>query len=412
MHPPGNRTDRRNVIMHVMQRSVGSRQGVRIEPYVLVEVMVFVTSEATNLVHDSPHAVPRWTTAIEIALFSLLRFWLPRNDATLRRKIGFIACETLVLAALAAGAMNPAIIIVASALMLRNTQFFSMRASYLFGGAAFALVLCSLVYWSRDGGVSWSTIAGWLITLTLATSMSSVLTHVAVNERTTAQSLQRANDELRRYASEAAEVAAVNERGRVAFDLHDAVGHALTALNVQLESAIRLRAVDPRTADDLLDSAKHLGTEALASVRATVAHLRADPLEREPLDVVLTRVCGRFEKTFDIAIARELACAPDDAAVTTTVTRITEEALVNVVRHAAAHTVSLALRRDGRRSVLEICDDGIGFVPADNAAGHGITIMRERAAASAIALDLRSAPGAGTTVRLSWSARFPSEDVA
>jgi signal transduction histidine kinase len=381
-----------------------ARHAPWIEPFVLIELMVFVTAESANIVEDTPHAVPWWATAICIALFSAIRLRLPAREAPLRPKVFFVACEVAILIATAAGTMNPALIILTIALMLRNTELFDPKTSYLLGAGVLAVVLTALALWSRGGGISWTVIASWLITLTLSTVMAGVLTSVAASERISAVRLRAAYEDLRKYAASAADVAAVQERARIAADLHDAVGHALTALNIQLESAIRLRASDPGSADALLDSAKALGSEALTSVRATVARLRADPLERETLDVVLERVCGRFERDFGMTIRCTLSPLRNDPAVTTTIARITEEALVNVVRHAGSRNVRVCLRRDAEHAALEIEDDGVGFLTEDNASGHGLQIMRERAQASAIDIAVRSKPGAGTTIALSWRA--------
>ncbi len=396
----------------LMPRPIVPQKPPLIEPFVLIELMVFVTAEAANVVDDTPHAVPWWLTAVCIAAFSLLRLRLPAYDAVVANKVIFVAWEVAILIATAAGTMNPALIILTIALMLRNAELFGGRTSALLGAGVLAIVLVALALWSRGGGVSWNVIAGWVITLSLSTAMVGVLTTIAASERLSAVRLRAAYEELRRYASSAADVAAEKERARVAADLHDAVGHALTALNIQLESAIRLRATDAATADDLLDSAKGLGSEALASVRATVARLRADPLEREALDIVLDRVCRRFESDFGMTIRCDLAAMRGKPAITTTIARIAEEALVNVVRHAGSRAVYVRLRERADEATLEIADDGVGFIAEDNAFGHGLQIMRERAQAHAIALDIRSAPGVGTTIALSWRARPNAERAA
>jgi signal transduction histidine kinase len=256
-------------------------------------------------------------------------------------------------------------------------------------------VLVSMLFWGHAQGISWSTIGGWAVITSLAWGLTQALTSFAAGER-------RANAELRKYAAISAEVAAVKERGRIALELHDMIGHALTALNVQLESALRLRDVDPAAADALIVSSKSLGSEALGDVRRTVARLRSDPLERRPLDQVMQGLCERFERTFSIDVERSLAHVAGDPATNTAVIRIIEEALNNVARHAGSSKIDLRLACSAERNVLEMRDDGCGFDINDHVAGHGLAIMRERASAADIDLTVRSAPGAGTLVRMAW----------
>jgi two-component system sensor histidine kinase UhpB len=113
-------------------------------------------------------------------------------------------------------------------------------------------------------------------------------------------------------------------------------------------------------------------------------------------------LCERFERTFSIDVERSLAHVAGDPATNTAVIRIIEEALNNVARHAGSSKIDLRLACSAERNVLEMRDDGCGFDINDHVAGHGLAIMRERASAADIDLTVRSAPGAGTLVRMAW----------
>jgi signal transduction histidine kinase len=237
----------------------------------------------------------------------------------------------------------------------------------------------------------------------MAIGITGALASFAAAERRAATALRAAHEELRRHAERAAERAAQSERARIAADLHDAIGHALTALNVQLQSAIRLRAQRPDEADAFVASALELGLGALADVRGTVGALRADPLERDPLDRVLARVVERHEAAGGPQIETAVEAWTDEPAMATVVARIAEEALVNALKHARARCVRLGLRANADGAAeLEIRDDGCGFDPSEQASGHGLAIMRERALDAGITFALRSAPGSGTCVTLQW----------
>jgi signal transduction histidine kinase len=325
-----------------------------------------------------------------------LRFALPWAQRQTRRVWAFIAIEVALLICISAQVNGAAITIISVSVALRSAELLRPPGALYATGVLLAVVLVAMAFWGRAQGISWNTIGDWAVITSLAWGLTGALTSFAAGER-------QANAELRKYAAIAADVAAVKERGRIALELHDMIGHALTALNVQLESALRLRDRDPAAADALIVSSKSLGSEALEDVRRTVARLRADPLERRPLDEVMVRLCERFEKTFTIDVVRALAPVTGDPATNTAVIRILEEAFNNVARHAGGSRIDLRLGRLAERNVLEMRDDGCGFDTNDHIAGHGLAIMRERASAADIDLAVHSAPGSGTLVRMTWN---------
>jgi two-component system sensor histidine kinase DesK len=194
------------------------------------------------------------------------------------------------------------------------------------------------------------------------------------------------DEKLEERRAVAAELALVAERDRVARDVHDVLGHSLTALSVKAELASRLIDVDPARARAELESIQETARQALAEVRSTVGGLRAGNLEAELAaaprvlaDVgVTTRVVGDVADT-----------DPRQRAMLAWVLR---ESVTNVVRHAHATAVTIELGRDG----LSVTDDGAG--PGDHE-GNGLRGMRERVAAAGGTLDLVDARP-GTRVRV------------
>ena len=181
-------------------------------------------------------------------------------------------------------------------------------------------------------------------------------------------------------------LALVAERERVARDVHDVLGHSLTALSVKAELAARLIDVDPARARAELESIQATARQALAEVRATVGGLRAGNLEAE------------------------LAAAPrvlEDAGITTTVTGtvadtdprhrallawVLRESVTNVVRHARARSVVIELGSRG----LSVTDDGDGCTGQE---GNGLRGMRERVAGAGGTLEISPGPP-GTRVEV------------
>nr|MBA3329068.1 sensor histidine kinase [Solirubrobacterales bacterium] len=190
------------------------------------------------------------------------------------------------------------------------------------------------------------------------------------------------------------------ERARVARDLHDEVNQALTAV------ALRLRATaeqaPPELADELAETQRLTG-EAMRELVGLARELRPTALDDHGLLPALRTQVGEVGRRFgiDARFAADGEPPPLGEDEQIVVYRVVQEALSNAARHARARTVSVALvARDGARLRVLVADDGCGFDPATAGAGLGLEGMRERALLACASLDVRSAPGAGTTVEL------------
>jgi signal transduction histidine kinase len=195
------------------------------------------------------------------------------------------------------------------------------------------------------------------------------------------------------------ELSVLEERARLARELHDAVTQRLFSIRAHARAAQVLMAKDPGQAAGELAAIAELGAQAHGELRAVIDGLA--PPELDGLAESLRRyalLAGRAHGTevrLSVRHVPELA-APVQAAVF----RVAQEALHNALRHSGAGEVRVALSRTRRRVVLEVSDDGTGFDPGLAAGGLGLVSMRERAAAVGGVLRVSSAPGAGTTVRL------------
>jgi signal transduction histidine kinase len=211
--------------------------------------------------------------------------------------------------------------------------------------------------------------------------------------------LAQAHEELRQHVDRVGELAALRERERIALDIHDAIGHELTVLTLQLESAAHVLASHPAAAD--ISRAHAASLRVLACVRRAVREINVDPLERGPLDVAIRRVCSNFGAGSGVALRLDAASLPTFSAATTThVVNIVREALTNATRHGRARLVRVEASADDMAVTVAIEDDGCGFLPDLNATGHGLRGMRSRAAAVGASLEIRSAPGTGSLVRM------------
>lgn len=191
--------------------------------------------------------------------------------------------------------------------------------------------------------------------------------------------LAAANDRLRTYAGEIEELVSVNERNRIARDIHDTVGHCLTVIHVQLEAADASLESSPTKARSALEKARQLAHEGLGEVRRSVALLRGASPAYRPIAASIERLARETESaklTVDMRVhgsARPLA-----EPVECTLYRAAQEALTNVRRHSEAHSVSIDLdfTADGQVE-LRIKDDGVGS--GNPSGGMGLVGIRERA---------------------------------
>lgn len=193
------------------------------------------------------------------------------------------------------------------------------------------------------------------------------------------------------------------ERRRLAAEIHDGISQRIVGLAFHLSAALDALPTDPQFAAERIAAARDLAAAALDETRLAIVGLRPpvlDDLGLGPSLESLVRNCPGLEVEIDIEDCR----LPDH--VETALFRIAQEAVQNVLKHADASHLALRLRCRRDRVVLEVEDDGRGFdttASTGSATGvsYGLSGMRERAALVDAVLDVRSAPGRGTTVRVS-----------
>ncbi len=195
--------------------------------------------------------------------------------------------------------------------------------------------------------------------------------------------------------------AALDERMRLARDIHDTVAQSLTGVIVHLE-ALEHAAGDALAAADHRTRALDLARVGLREARLSVQGLRASALDGQDLSNALAAVVARADASGQAAARFSLQgdAAGVPAPIANELLRIGEEALANALRHASPHHVltSLQVNHDAVRLVIE--DDGAGIDPADsNESGYGLLGMRERATRLGGTLSIESQPGEGTRVQ-------------
>lgn len=250
------------------------------------------------------------------------------------------------------------------------------------------------------------------INATLTFGLTLVFVLLLVNallaEWQSREQLSAANEQLRQYALRIENQATLQERNRIAREIHDSLGHLLTAQSIQLENALLFLPSEVEKTRSFLTEARQLGSSALQEVRQSVATLRSDPLQGKPLELAIAPLVKSFQQTTGITpeVMTELRSTLSTD-VSTAIYRILQEALTNIAKHAEATRVSLQLWEKPDGLHLRVEDNGHGFNPDQNTTGFGLKGMRERAIGWA-----GSSPSAASPIRVAKLRRwFPYRDL-
>ncbi|QAY74442.1 sensor histidine kinase [Agromyces protaetiae] len=208
------------------------------------------------------------------------------------------------------------------------------------------------------------------------------------------------------------QIAEQRERVRIARELHDVIGHALSQIHVQASVGLHLMDRDPEQARQALATVKETSKLALDEVRSVVGVIRMGDAPLAPqaeLDQLPRLVAGVRSPDLDVSLDDRLGATQADRpgrSVQWAVYRIAQEALTNIVRHAHASHASVCVERAADDVVVTVEDDGRGFDSEADVSGAGLLGMRERAELLGGEIELVPREGGGTRVvaRLPWSA--------
>jgi signal transduction histidine kinase len=195
-------------------------------------------------------------------------------------------------------------------------------------------------------------------------------------------------------ASKAAALSAAAERNRLARDIHDGLGHHLTAIAVLLDKAAAFRDRDPAVADRAIEDAHRSARRALDDVRRSVRTLRVEaaPFRLSSALDELVRDADDGQPSVTVDVTGDESRYPTGAL--TALYRAAQEGITNARRHARARRVSVDVHCDALRARLVVADDGCGFPPERE--GYGLLGMRERVQLAGGSVEVDSGPGHGT----------------
>ncbi len=387
-----------------MEQGTLSRREGRTLILIVYAVLAAVAVAGWN---NAPDPIVRWLTLGLCLLFGLLMLKMPRPGTHAARVHGYLAVQTILVASMMAihpdwslFALLFFILSGQAALVLTSRQSAAWIA--VFGGIS---LYFGLVRWGWPGGVVAALIYGGGLTFFHVFARALIRADVARREsQELLARLQEAHDRLQDYSLRAEELAVVQERNRLAREMHDTLGHRLTVAAVQLEAAQRLCGQDPERAAGLLSTVRDQVREALAELRSTVATMRS-PLEADlELPSSLRRLAGAFEEATGLTVHRVLPEKLPNLPATHRLAlyRTAQEALTNVGKHASANQVWIVLSASEQEVALLVADDGRGITNDGHPPGFGLRGLRERAGqlGGDLCLEPRPLGGSQLSMRL------------
>jgi len=195
-------------------------------------------------------------------------------------------------------------------------------------------------------------------------------------------------------------LAALEERQKLARELHDSVSQALYGIALGAHTARTLLERDPGLVAEPLAYILSLAKAGLAEMRALIFELRPESLETEGLVSAISKQAAAVQARHDVPVETDMCEEPDlPLKAKQELYRVAQEALHNIIKHAGASRVNVRLGRTAEVIILEIRDNGRGFDPLGSFPGHlGLRSMQERVSHLGGRLQIESAPGQGTHI--------------
>ncbi len=359
-----------------------------------------------------------WLELLLFGLIGLMGLYLPLTQ--LRAKLFYTAVELslfgiLVMRCLDNPLMMRMIPLLGLVIVIRSCQIFQTQgrlvvAVVTFGLHLFASLTLGQTAISKNLSRLISTPESWqvsvfqtnvIILFTLALLFVFLLVDALLSVHRNQQQLEIAHTQLQQYALQVEGQAALQERNRIAREIHDSLGHALTAQTILLENVLLFWEQDTERAKSYLLQAKDSSYQALKEVSRAVAALRDSPQPDKPLQAAITELVHQVCQSTPMTPTCEVnITAPLSDELSLAAYRIVQEALTNVVKHAQATQLSVQISTKPQSLYVQVLDNGIGFEPGKNTTGFGLRGMKERAIALGGICQIKSSPGAGCRIRV------------
>lgn len=293
-------------------------------------------------------------------------------------------------------------------------------ASYVGIGAA-GLIVHSHIVFTDNSVTAWVLYAGVVVLQTAAVAAGVYgglkLTELAEERRQTVDQLEAMLAENAglhaQLVAQAHEAGVLDERQRMAREIHDTIAQGLTGVITQLEAAHQAWGDDGEVTRHL-DLAGGIARESLDEARRSVQAIRPGPLDHSRLPEALDEIAAKWAVASDIEVQMQTTGErrPLRPEVEVTLLRAAQEALANVAKHARATRVGITLSFMDGAVVLDVRDDGIGFEPAGpvGESSFGLAGMRQRVEDAKGRMEIESAPGEGSAISITLTTEVQSHD--
>ncbi len=355
-----------------------------------------------------PQPVPHYPalTIGSLIVFGLMGLKIPTGKLT--TKVIYTASEILLilLTSTASGRAIRLFAFLYLILVTRSCLIFKLPGRLAITGLSFALFFKTLLRRFEHVATTPTIeeklrffVLGYPFFFGLSLVFVLLLMNAVLAERQIRDKLEHANQQLRQYALLIEDQATLQERNRIARDIHDSLGHSLTALNLQLETGLKLWQSNPTKAMSFLVMAKELGSKALQDVRQSVSTMRANPLQGKSLEKAITLLIDDFYRVTGILPRSEIDVSTTiPLEVSTAIYRLTQESFTNISKYAYATEVIFQLTMTHKGLMLMIQDNGQGFSLEQNTTGFGLQSMRDRTLAIQGQFNIESTPGSGCKI--------------
>lgn len=192
------------------------------------------------------------------------------------------------------------------------------------------------------------------------------------------QELENANEQLHEYASMTEKMVQTRERNRLAREIHDTIGHALTGISAGIDACIAIIDISPERTKKQLELVSNTAREGIKEVRRSVNELRPDALERFSLQYAIQKMITDMTSVSDrkVYFTSEVANLKFDEDEEMAIYRVIQESMTNAIRHGKADKIWIAIKRDNSDIILKIRDNGVGCTEIKN--GFGTRHIKER----------------------------------
>jgi signal transduction histidine kinase len=340
-----------------------------------------------------------------LVIFGLMGLRLPTNNQ--RNKLLYTGLEIILIliTAFLGGGTARFFPFLNMIIVTRSCLIFQLTGRLVVASLSFVLILVSLAHRfsrfplpPRAQERFWFLTFSFMVSFGLALVFVLLLMNAVLSERQSREKLAIANEKLRQYALKIENQATLEERNRIAREIHDSLGHSLTALNLQLETALKLWQSNPSKAQSFLARAKELGSKALQDVRQSVSTMRSHPLHTQSLEEAIAVLAEDFYRSTGVVPICQIDLAyPLPPEISTAIYRIIQESLTNISKYANATEIKIQLTMTTNINLI-IEDNGRGFDVEQNTTGFGLQSMRDRTLARGGEFKIYSAPGFGCKI--------------